>query len=200
MRQFKAFSNKHEAVAQVKLLKMLEGKAIVQETDMPEVMQSQVMELAYQALDLHEVSDCQSIARYIKQLKLWAFYRKFNSCKNLTEVYCKLFFEILKTPRPQLNPKKTIYKAKLEFLLDSSIVIYCATSKLAEQKFDEAHGAAWHCVVGKEFGSCITHLCGSFIFFRVEMLEFLIFKDDTDFSESKEEAIGVVQKPKKFDQ
>ncbi|XP_015581265.1 dynein light chain 1, cytoplasmic [Ricinus communis] len=134
MRQFKAFSNKHEAVAQVKLLKMLEGKAIVQETDMPEVMQSQVMELAYQALDLHEVSDCQSIARYIKQ------------------------------------------------------------------KFDEAHGAAWHCVVGKEFGSCITHLCGSFIFFRVEMLEFLIFKDDTDFSESKEEAIGVVQKPKKFDQ
>lgn len=47
---------------------MLEGKAVVQETDMPDELQSHVMELAYQALDLHEVSDCQSIAHYIKQV------------------------------------------------------------------------------------------------------------------------------------
>ena len=47
---------------------MLEGKAAVRETDMPEAMQNHVMELAYQALDLHEVSDCQSIAHYIKQV------------------------------------------------------------------------------------------------------------------------------------
>ncbi|XP_030927484.1 uncharacterized protein LOC115953824 isoform X1 [Quercus lobata] len=46
---------------------MLEGKAVVRKTDMPEAMQNHVMELAYQALDLHEVSDCQSIAHYIKQ-------------------------------------------------------------------------------------------------------------------------------------
>ncbi|KAK6231349.1 hypothetical protein QUC31_011368 [Theobroma cacao] len=113
--------------------RMLEGKAVVRETDMPEEMQSRVMELAYQALDLHEVSDCQSIAHYIKQ------------------------------------------------------------------KFDEAYGPAWHCVAGKDFGSCISHLCGSFIFFHVEMMEFLIFKDGSDFSETKEEAIGVLQEAKKSD-
>lgn len=62
-----------------------------------------------------------------------------------------------------------------------------------EQKFDEAYGPAWHCVVGKDFGSCITHLCGSFIFFHVEIMEFLIFKDGTDSCESREEAIGVLQ-------
>ncbi|CAK9143550.1 unnamed protein product [Ilex paraguariensis] len=107
---------------------MLEGKAVVSETDMPEAMQSHVMELAYRALDLHEVSDCQSIAHFIKQ------------------------------------------------------------------NFDEAYGPAWHCVVGKDFGSCITHLHGSFIFFHVEMMEFLVFKDGKDFSESKEEAVGVLQK------
>lgn len=50
------------------LIEMLEGKAVVQETDMPDELQSHVMELAYQALDLHEVSDCQSIAHYIKQV------------------------------------------------------------------------------------------------------------------------------------
>ncbi|XP_038698161.1 dynein light chain LC6, flagellar outer arm-like [Tripterygium wilfordii] len=107
---------------------MLEGKAVVRETDMPAQMQSHVMELAYQALDVHEPSDCQSIACYLKQ------------------------------------------------------------------KFDEAYGPAWHCVVGKEFGSCVTHLLGSFIFFHVEMIEFLIFKDGNNFMESKEEAVGVMQK------
>lgn len=48
--------------------------------------------------------------------------------------------------------------------------------------------------VGNNFGSCITHMCGSFIFFRVEMMEFLIFKDGKDFGERKVEAIGVLQK------
>ncbi|GMP85566.1 hypothetical protein CsSME_00038666 [Camellia sinensis var. sinensis] len=119
----------HQVVHEVRLDKywrererereMLEGKAVVRETDMEEAMQSHVMELAYQALDLHEVSDCQSIAHYIKQ------------------------------------------------------------------KFDEAYGAAWHCVVGKEFGSCITHLCGSFMFFRVDMMEFLVFKDGKDLTQTK---------------
>ncbi|KAH7844995.1 hypothetical protein Vadar_033989 [Vaccinium darrowii] len=107
---------------------MLEGKAVVRETDMPEALQSHVMELAYRALDLHEVSDFQSIAHFIKQ------------------------------------------------------------------KFDEDYGAAWHCVVGEDFGSCITHLCGSFMFFRVGMMEFLVFKDGKDLRESKDEAIGVQQK------
>ncbi|KAK4478523.1 hypothetical protein RD792_014003 [Penstemon davidsonii] len=95
---------------------MLEGKAIVRETDMPDDMQSHAMELAYQALDLHEVSDCQSIAHYMKK------------------------------------------------------------------NFDEIYGPTWHSVVGNDFGSCITHLCGSFIFFRVEMMEFLLFKDGKDLS------------------
>jgi len=54
-------------------------------------------------------------------------------------------------------------------------------------------------VVGKDFGSCITHLCGSFIFFRVEMMEFLIFKDGKNFTESREEAIGVLQKARNCD-
>ncbi|KDP24543.1 hypothetical protein JCGZ_25107 [Jatropha curcas] len=46
---------------------MLERRAVVRETDMPELMQSHAMELAYQALDSHEASDRQSIAHYIKQ-------------------------------------------------------------------------------------------------------------------------------------
>ncbi|XP_048127162.1 uncharacterized protein LOC115742048 isoform X1 [Rhodamnia argentea] len=47
---------------------MLEGRAVVRETDMAEAMRSHVMELAYQALDLHESSDLQAIAHHIKQV------------------------------------------------------------------------------------------------------------------------------------
>ncbi|KAK9920572.1 hypothetical protein M0R45_029125 [Rubus argutus] len=106
---------------------MLEGKAVVRETDMPILMQSHVMELAYKALDLYEVSDCRSIALYIKQI------------------------------------------------------------------FDEAYGPAWHCVVGKDLDLAITHFCGVLFSSMWETMEFLIFKDGTDSSESREEAIGVLQ-------
>lgn len=68
-----------------------------------------------------------------------------------------------------------------------------------KQKFDEVYGSAWHCVVGLDFGSCITHLCGNFIFFRVGTMGFLVFKDVKEFTESKEEAIGVSSRARKVD-
>ncbi|MCL7025360.1 hypothetical protein MKW94_013303 [Papaver nudicaule] len=37
-----------------------------------------------------------------------------------------------------------------------------------------------------------THVFGNFIFFHVEMMEILVFKDGSDLEKSKEQAIGVV--------
>lgn len=54
---------------------MLEGRAVVRETDMQEEMQAHVMELAYKSLDLYESSDCQSIAHHIKQVPLLSSHR-----------------------------------------------------------------------------------------------------------------------------
>ncbi|KAK9274111.1 hypothetical protein L1049_018925 [Liquidambar formosana] len=45
---------------------MLEGKAVVEDTDMPLKMQAQAMASASQALDLYDVLDCESIAAHIK--------------------------------------------------------------------------------------------------------------------------------------
>lgn len=47
---------------------MLEGKALIQDTDMPVKMQLQAMSSASQALDLYDVSDCRSIATHIKKV------------------------------------------------------------------------------------------------------------------------------------
>ncbi|KAK9102689.1 hypothetical protein Sjap_019943 [Stephania japonica] len=46
---------------------MLEGKALVLDSDMPVKMQIQAMTFASQALDLYDVFDCKSIAAYIKK-------------------------------------------------------------------------------------------------------------------------------------
>ncbi|CAI0543330.1 unnamed protein product [Linum tenue] len=47
---------------------MLEGKAIVKETDMPESMQIKAMASASEALDTFDVLDCRSLAAHIKKV------------------------------------------------------------------------------------------------------------------------------------
>lgn len=89
---------------------MLEGKAMVRETDMALNMQIQAMASASQALDLYDVSDCISIAAHIKK------------------------------------------------------------------EFDKVYGSGWQCVVGSNFGCFFTHSPGTFIYFALETLNFLIYK------------------------
>ncbi|KAG7582146.1 Dynein light chain type 1/2 [Arabidopsis suecica] len=92
---------------------MLEGKAKVEETDMPVKMQMQAMRIASQSLDLFDVFDSISIAAHIKK------------------------------------------------------------------EFDERYGSGWHCVVGTNFGCFFTHSKGTFIYFHLGTLNFLIFKGST---------------------
>jgi len=47
---------------------MLEGKAVIEDTDMPLKMQIQAMASASEALDLYDVLDCTSIAAHIKKV------------------------------------------------------------------------------------------------------------------------------------
>ncbi|KAK5843046.1 hypothetical protein PVK06_005476 [Gossypium arboreum] len=89
---------------------MLEGKALVDDSDMPLKMQIEAMSFASQALDLYDVFDCISIAGYIKK------------------------------------------------------------------EFDSKYGNGWQCVVGSNFGCFFTHSKGTFIYFTLERLKFLIFK------------------------
>lgn len=95
---------------------MLEGKALVEDTDMPVKMQIQAMASASQALDLYDVVDCRSIAAHMKK------------------------------------------------------------------DFDESYGGGWQCVVGSNFGCFFTHSKGTFIYFKLETLNFLIFKGAASFS------------------
>ncbi|PON50548.1 Dynein light chain [Parasponia andersonii] len=45
-----------------------------------------------------------------------------------------------------------------------------------KMEFDKMHGSGWQCVVGSNFGCFFTHAPGTFIYFGLETLNFLIFK------------------------
>ncbi|KAG5014701.1 hypothetical protein JHK85_020837 [Glycine max] len=99
---------------------MLEGKAMVKETDMSTKMQIHAMASASQALDLYDVYDCISIAAHIKKVP---------------HFFLSLIWE-----------------------------------------FDSVYGNGWQCVVGSNFGCYFTHSSGTFIYFALATLNFLIFK------------------------
>jgi len=58
---------------------MLEGKALVKETDMSPKMQIHAMASASHALDLYDVSDCTSVAAHIKKVPLFHLFFSFFS-------------------------------------------------------------------------------------------------------------------------
>lgn len=72
---------------------MLEGKAMVADTDMPSKMQIQAMSYASQALDLYDVLDCESIAAHIKKVQLFHTHNTMNLfCRKKKTVLMLLFF------------------------------------------------------------------------------------------------------------
>lgn len=45
-----------------------------------------------------------------------------------------------------------------------------------KKELDQVYGPTWHVIVGKSFGSYVTHEQGYFIYFYIGELAFLIFK------------------------
>ncbi|SCU91907.1 LAFA_0F06612g1_1 [Lachancea sp. 'fantastica'] len=61
-------------------------------------------------------------------------------------------------------------KAVEEFSLEREI------AGVVKKELDLKHGNTWHVIVGKSFGSYVTHEKGHFIYFYIGPLAFLVFK------------------------
>ncbi|OMJ91165.1 hypothetical protein SteCoe_6333 [Stentor coeruleus] len=45
-----------------------------------------------------------------------------------------------------------------------------------KKEFDKKYGPTWHCIVGKNYGSFVTHEAQHFIYFFLDDLAILLFK------------------------
>ncbi|KAG0207430.1 Dynein light chain 1, cytoplasmic [Mortierella sp. GBA30] len=45
-----------------------------------------------------------------------------------------------------------------------------------KKEFDRKYGATWHCIVGRNFGSYVTHETKHFIYFYLDQIAILLFK------------------------
>ncbi|EEF51560.1 dynein light chain, cytoplasmic [Ricinus communis] len=68
---------------------------------------------------------------------------------------------------------RAVLDANLEKKLNPTHIAMCL-----KKEFDAVYGPAWHCIVGKSFGSFVTHSSGGFVYFSVDKLSFLLFKTE----------------------
>ncbi|KAK1616442.1 hypothetical protein QYE76_021959 [Lolium multiflorum] len=125
---------------------MLEGKALVEDTDMPPRMQAAATSAASHALDLFDVTDCRAIAGHIKTARPLSAYLCFSNW--------------------------AVFAEDLVLIRRSCVAIHV----FPPQEFDKRYGVGWQCVVGANFGCFFTHSSGTFIYFSLERLTFLLFR------------------------
>ncbi|KAJ1401899.1 Dynein light chain, type 1/2 [Sesbania bispinosa] len=51
-------------------------------------------------------------------------------------------------------------------------------ARALKKEFDSSYGLAWHCVIGKSFGSFVSHTGGGFVYFSIDSLSVLLFKTE----------------------
>ncbi|VDP77082.1 unnamed protein product [Echinostoma caproni] len=57
-----------------------------------------------------------------------------------------------------------------KFTVEKDIAAYI------KKEFDRKYGPNWHCVVGRQFGSYVTHESKHFIYFHIGQYAILLFK------------------------
>ena len=57
-----------------------------------------------------------------------------------------------------------------------SIVIMQDMATYVKKKMDEEFGGTWQCIVGRNFGSSITHDTKYVMFFQLDQMHVLLFK------------------------
>ena len=57
-----------------------------------------------------------------------------------------------------------------EFVIEQEVASYI------KEEFDKKHNPSWHCIVGRNFGSSVTHQTKHFVYFYIGQIAVLLFK------------------------
>jgi len=70
----------------------------------------------------------------------------------------------------QQDAVDTASKALSEYNIEKDVAAYI------KKEFDRKHGPTWHVIVGRNFGSYVTHETKHFIYFYLGQVAILLFK------------------------
>ncbi|KAF2276969.1 uncharacterized protein EI97DRAFT_432584 [Westerdykella ornata] len=74
------------------------------------------------------------------------------------------------SPEMQQEAIEVAQEAMEKFTIEKDIARYL------KKEFDARKGATWHCIVGRNFGSFVTHESKNFIYFYLGHCAILLFK------------------------
>lgn len=127
-------------------------KAVVKNADMSEEMQQDAVDCATQAIEKFNIE---------KVRLVWVL---------CTVLYCFLWIiltNLLFWPEGHLF---CILKKKVIIISFQDIAAYI------KKEFDKKYNPTWHCIVGRNFGSYVTHETKHFIYFYLGQVAILLFK------------------------
>ncbi|RYG51950.1 hypothetical protein EON67_02305 [archaeon] len=61
-------------------------------------------------------------------------------------------------------------------LFTSGVRVVARARADIKKEFDKKYGPTWHCIVGRNFGSYVTHESKHFIYFYLGQIAVLLFK------------------------
>mmetsp|Transcript_76312 Transcript_76312/g.93718 ORF Transcript_76312/g.93718 Transcript_76312/m.93718 type:complete len:92 (+) Transcript_76312:121-396(+) len=74
------------------------------------------------------------------------------------------------TEEMQLEAVDVSTQAMEKFSIEKDIAAYI------KKEFDKKHNPTWHCIVGRNFGSYVTHETKHFVYFYIGQIAVLLFK------------------------
>ena len=85
----------------------------------------------------------------------------------------------MQTCQKKCNKMQQIVQIKLQKSLILKKYYYFKNKDIAafiKKEFDKKYNPTWHCIVGRNFGSYVTHETKNFIYFYMGQIAILLFK------------------------
>nr|CAH8827127.1 unnamed protein product [Trichobilharzia regenti] len=90
-------------------------------------------------------------------------------------------------PLKSSEKKATVYHTDMSQQMQDEIINICLkfwkicqrsldTTSFIKRTLDKKYGTAWHCIIGDEYNSCVTHDSQCFIDFKYEKKSFMVYK------------------------
>lgn len=145
---------------------MSERKAVIKNADMSEEMQQDAVDCATQALEKYNIE------------KVCIVYSRGENFVIINICFIRCFWRSLAYTN-MLKVANSRPKSIHNLIWPTSPQFFWSLQDIAayiKKEFDKKYNPTWHCIVGRNFGSYVTHETRHFIYFYLGQVAILLFK------------------------